>query len=265
MDQKQKQNKQPPKGQKGPGKNPISGYHRGPFGWLVIGLVVMSVLMLLGRMDQIEKLQSYSQFKKYIKDGYVQSVVLHPAKVAGKFSSKYLQDNEQAGEAFEVSYDREFVKDNLEELLDAEGIDYSYAKQDFLGPLLWNLFPLLLLGGLIYFIFIRNARAGGGMLMSFGRSRHKLQGKGQKVTFDDVAGIEEAKDEVAEAIEFLKNPKKFKKIGGRIPRGVLLIGPPGCGKTLLAKAIAGESDVPFFSISGSDFVEMFVGVGASRV
>ncbi|MCK5175871.1 MAG: ATP-dependent metallopeptidase FtsH/Yme1/Tma family protein, partial [Planctomycetes bacterium] len=265
MDQKQKQKKQQPKGSKGPGKNPVSGYHRGPFGWLIIGLVVMSVLMLLGRLDQVEKLQSYSQFKKYVKDGYVESVVLHPAKVAGKFSEKYFRDNEQSGEAFEVSYDREFVKDSLAELLDAEGVDYSYATQDFLGPLLWNLFPLLLLGGLIYFIFIRNARAGGGMLMSFGRSRHKLQGKGQKVTFDDVAGIEEAKDEVAEAIEFLKNPKKFKKIGGRIPRGVLLIGPPGCGKTLLAKAIAGESDVPFFSISGSDFVEMFVGVGASRV
>ena len=103
------------------------------------------------------------------------------------------------------------------------------------------------------------------MLMSFGRSKHKVHGKGQKVTFEDVAGIEEAKEEVAETIEFLKNPKKFKKIGGRIPRGVLLIGPPGCGKTLLAKAIAGESDVPFFTISGSDFVEMFVGVGASRV
>jgi len=104
------------------------------------------------------------------------------------------------------------------------------------------------------------------MLMSFGRSRHRVHGKDRvKVTFKDVAGIDEAKDEVAEIIEFLKNPRKFQRLGGRIPRGVLLIGPPGCGKTLLAKAIAGEADVPFFSISGSDFVEMFVGVGASRV
>ncbi|MHC4566839.1 MAG: ATP-dependent zinc metalloprotease FtsH, partial [Planctomycetota bacterium] len=104
------------------------------------------------------------------------------------------------------------------------------------------------------------------MLMSFGRSKHRLQGKDRaKVTFEDVAGVEEAKDEVAEIIEFLKNPKKFQRLGGRIPRGVLLVGPPGCGKTLLAKAIAGQADVPFFSISGSDFVEMFVGVGASRV
>ena len=106
---------------------------------------------------------------------------------------------------------------------------------------------------------------GGGMRDVFGRSRHKVQNREHRVTFADVAGIDEAKEEVAETVEFLKNPKKFKKIGGRIPRGVLLVGPPGCGKTLLAKAIAGESDVPFFSISGSDFVEMFVGVGASRV
>ena len=126
--------------------------------------------------------------------------------------------------------------------------------------------PIVVLGAVIYFFFLRNLRSGGGgMLMNFGRSRHKLRGKEQKFTFDDVAGIEEAKEEVAETIEFLKNPKKFKKIGGRIPRGVLLVGPPGCGKTLLAKAIAGEADVPFFSIAGSDFVEMFVGVGASRV
>jgi len=105
-----------------------------------------------------------------------------------------------------------------------------------------------------------------GMLMSFGRSKHRVRSKEQnKITFDDVAGVEEAKEEVTETIEFLKKPKKFERLGGRIPRGVLLVGPPGCGKTLLAKAIAGEADVPFFSISGSDFVEMFVGVGASRV
>jgi cell division protease FtsH len=127
--------------------------------------------------------------------------------------------------------------------------------------------PVVVLVGFMYFLIGRNLRGGpGGMLMSFGRSRHRLHGKDKvKVTFRDVAGIDEAKDEVAEIIEFLKNPQKFQRLGGRIPRGVLLVGPPGCGKTLLAKAIAGEADVPFFSISGSDFVEMFVGVGASRV
>ncbi|MBT5364958.1 MAG: ATP-dependent zinc metalloprotease FtsH [Phycisphaerae bacterium] len=129
------------------------------------------------------------------------------------------------------------------------------------GPMIFILF-------LIFFFISRSARGGGagGMIGNFGKSKHKLAAKGEnKVTFDDVAGIVEAKAEVHEIIEFLKNPKKFSRLGGRIPRGILLVGQPGCGKTLLAKAIAGEACVPFFTISGSDFVEMFVGVGASRV
>ena len=127
---------------------------------------------------------------------------------------------------------------------------------------------LLILGFLWFFVFrpMRNAAGPGGMLGNFGRSKHRMLNKEiTNQTFDDVAGVEEAKDEVEEIVEFLRNPKKFQRLGGRIPRGVLLVGPPGTGKTLLAKAIAGEADVPFFSISGSDFVEMFVGVGASRV
>jgi cell division protease FtsH len=141
------------------------------------------------------------------------------------------------------------------------------------GSILTNLIvpfiPWLLIFGFIwFFVFrqLRNSAGAGGMLGNFGRSRHKITSKEHThITFDDVAGIEEAKDEVMEIVEFLKNPKKFQRLGGRIPRGVLLVGEPGTGKTLLAKAIAGEADVPFFSISGSDFVEMFVGVGASRV
>ena len=121
----------------------------------------------------------------------------------------------------------------------------------------------------VFLIFMRQMRNQGaaGGVMSFGRSRAQLYSKENhtNVTFDDVAGADEAKDEVREVVEFLKNPGRFTRVGGRIPRGVLLVGPPGCGKTLLAKAIAGEAEVPFFSISGSDFVEMFVGVGASRV
>jgi cell division protease FtsH len=136
--------------------------------------------------------------------------------------------------------------------------------------LLMAVLPILLIVGVIWFIFTRSMRGAGGgpggMLGSFGKSRHRVQTKESvNITFADVAGIDEAKEEVTELVEFLKNPKRFQKLGGRIPRGVLLEGPPGCGKTLLAKAIAGEADVPFFSISGSDFVEMFVGVGASRV
>src|SRR4051794_21665767 len=139
----------------------------------------------------------------------------------------------------------------------------------YLVNILLPVIPWLLIFAFIwFFVFrqIRNSAGAGGMLGNFGRSRHKITSKEHtNVTFEDVAGIEEAKDEVMEIVEFLKNPKKFQRLGGRIPRGVLLVGEPGTGKTLLAKAIAGEADVPFFSISGSDFVEMFVGVGASRV
>jgi cell division protease FtsH len=140
----------------------------------------------------------------------------------------------------------------------------------FWQSLLISLAPVVLIFALLWFLIARSMRGAGGgpggMLGSFGKSRHRMTSKDSvHVTFNDVAGVDEAKEEVRELVEFLKNPKKFQRLGGRIPRGVLLAGPPGCGKTLLAKAIAGEADVPFFSISGSDFVEMFVGVGASRV
>jgi cell division protease FtsH len=138
------------------------------------------------------------------------------------------------------------------------------------NPIFWQLLssvlPVLLIFGLLYFLFMRQVRMAGQGALSFGKSRARLLNRDiHKVTFENVAGIDEAKDEVQEIIEFLKDPKRFRNLGGRIPKGVLLVGPPGTGKTLLAKAIAGEADVPFFSISGSDFVEMFVGVGASRV
>jgi cell division protease FtsH len=147
--------------------------------------------------------------------------------------------------------------------------DYQIQPRSLWLDSLYVFGPFLLLILLIWFLasrVLRSSSMGGGMLGNFGKSRHRMLSKEMTgITFSDVAGIDEAKEEVTEIIEFLKNPKKFTKLGGRIPRGVLLIGEPGCGKTLLAKAIAGEADVPFFSISGSDFVEMFVGVGASRV
>jgi cell division protease FtsH len=167
--------------------------------------------------------------------------------------------------------------------IDAENREWYLRKLDEMkvpfrtntGTSIWTqmlvtLAPVLIIIALIWFFIARSMRSAGagpgGMLGSFGKSRHRISSKDTvNVTFDDVAGVDEAKDEVKEIVEFLKNPKKFQRLGGRIPRGVLLVGSPGCGKTLLAKAIAGEADVPFFSISGSDFVEMFVGVGASRV
>ncbi len=250
----------------GPQKKPLPKYGRGPLSWLVIGLVALSALMIVGRLQGVEKIDYSPDFEDYLDKGYIESIELRQNKMVGRFTKEFIaQRGGRVVKTFEVNYDPELLPQDFLDRLRAKGVKVSWADQDVWLPLLLNLLPLLFLIAIIYFIFIRNVRTGGGMLMSFGRSKHKLQGKGQKFTFDDVAGIEEAKEEVAETIEFLKNPKKFKKIGGRLPRGVLLIGPPGCGKTLLAKAIAGESDVPFFSISGSDFVEMFVGVGASRV
>jgi cell division protease FtsH len=153
--------------------------------------------------------------------------------------------------------------------LTTAGVDFRKESESIWPLILVQLIPVAIIIVIIVLIARSMRAAGGGpggMLGSFGKSRHRMQSKDTvKVTFNDVAGVDEAKEEVQEIVEFLKNPKRFSKLGGRIPRGVLLSGPPGCGKTLLAKAIAGEADVPFFSISGSDFVEMFVGVGASRV
>jgi cell division protease FtsH len=158
-------------------------------------------------------------------------------------------------------------EDNASELL-SHGVSVKFQKDEggsFLTPLLTILLPMLFVI-VMFYLFMRQLQAGGGKAMSFGKSRARLLSESQnKVTFADVAGIDEAKDEVEEIIAFLKDPKKFQRLGGRIPKGVLMMGPPGTGKTLLARAIAGEAGVPFFSISGSDFVEMFVGVGASRV
>src|SRR6187397_1399422 len=159
------------------------------------------------------------------------------------------------------------TEDSAQDLLN-HGVKVTFQKDEggsFLTPLLQILLPMLFVI-VMFYLFMRQLQAGGGKAMSFGKSRARLLSESQnKVTFADVAGIDEAKDEVEEIIAFLKDPKKFQRLGGRIPKGVLMMGPPGTGKTLLARAIAGEAGVPFFSISGSDFVEMFVGVGASRV
>ena len=130
----------------------------------------------------------------------------------------------------------------------------------------WSFLPFILIVALIYFLFVRQLKMAGRGALNFGKSKARmLTREKDRVTFKDVAGCEEAKEEVGEVVEFLKDPKKFQRIGGRIPKGILMVGPPGTGKTLLARAVAGEAEVPFFTISGSDFVEMFVGVGAARV
>lgn len=204
----------------------------------------------------------YSEFKANVRSGNVEEVTLRSDDVIlGKFKTAV-----QGKTAFKsLSYAKD---DNLIGLLEQNKVKFNVKqveKAPFWQQALLSWLPILFLVG-IFFVFMRQIQIGGGKAMSFGKSKARLMNESNnRVTFKDVAGVDEAKEELQEIIAFLKDPKKFTRLGGRIPKGVLLMGPPGTGKTLLAKAIAGEAGVPFFSISGSDFVEMFVGVGASRV
>jgi cell division protease FtsH len=229
--------------------------------------MIFTAMMLLQQWQKSNNI-SWTDFIKYSDSGQIESVEIGDTEITGKFDTNAIGTDEKAPKSFTVNYNSELVGDEFLKELEQKGIEVNFPEQHtWLLNIISLLLPIVLLVAVFYFLFARKLGGGaGGMLMSFGRSKHRLQGKDRvKVTFEDVAGVEEAKDEVSEIIEFLKNPKKFQRLGGRIPRGVLLLGPPGCGKTLLAKAIAGQANVPFFSISGSDFVEMFVGVGASRV
>ncbi|MFN8641118.1 MAG: ATP-dependent zinc metalloprotease FtsH [Candidatus Binatia bacterium] len=224
--------------------------------WLVLGLMILLLFQLLTK--QQTKLQdvSYSDFVAAVEKGEVTDVEIEGQNIRGRFHSS---------ERFKTYAPED---PDLMKLLRSKDVKII-AKPEVGDP--WYVmafvqwFPVLLLIG-VWIFFMRQMQVGGGKAMSFGKSRAKMLSENtQKVTFSDVAGVDEAKDELEEIIAFLKDPKKFTKLGGRIPKGVLLVGSPGTGKTLLARAIAGEAGVPFFSISGSDFVEMFVGVGASRV
>ena len=250
------------------GKKPMPPrYRRGPFFYFIIALVIFTTLMMLNEYDFGEKIE-WHELWEYVENGQVESLKIGDTQITGKFKSDPTSTTKKAQKSFKVNYNPDWVDHETRKELESKGIKIDFPEQHtWLLQIISMLLPIVLIIAVFYFLFARNLRSGaGGMLMSFGRSKHKLHGKDRvKVTFEDVAGVEEAKEEVAEIIEFLKNPRKFQRLGGRIPRGVLLVGPPGCGKTLLAKAIAGQADVPFFSISGSDFVEMFVGVGASRV
>jgi len=218
-------------------------------------LVLVTVNSLSRRQQPSEEI-AFSEFLTRVEQGAVAEATIQGREISGQAAD---------GGTFHT-YAPEYP--GLVDLLRQHEVRIKARKEE--DEPLWftvliNWFPMLLLIGLWVF-FMRQMQVGGGKAMSFGKSRAKLLTESQhKVTFDDVAGIDEAKDELEEIIAFLKDPKKFTKLGGRIPKGVLLVGPPGTGKTLLARAIAGEAGVPFFSISGSDFVEMFVGVGASRV
>jgi len=246
-------------------QQPLEG-RKMPFRWLLMVLVFLSLMMMFQMYQGRDEITN-DEFNRYIAEGKIESVEIAEREITGKFNTAGIQSRPpKAPKTFSIGYHPEMLPD-ITAKLQAANVKWTVVKPQILMPILSWILPIVLMIAFFYFLFIRNVRNGpGGMLMNFGRSKHRMHGKEQiKVTFDDVAGIDEAKEEVAEIIEFLRYPKKFQKIGGRIPRGILLVGPPGCGKTLLAKAIAGQASVPFFSISGSDFVEMFVGVGASRV
>ncbi|MBI4368457.1 MAG: ATP-dependent zinc metalloprotease FtsH [Candidatus Omnitrophica bacterium] len=187
----------------------------------------------------------------------------------GQIDSAELVENTVRGKLRDDSYFQVNIPDGDPELIpllrkNVQNFNVN-PPQVFWRNLVYSVLPVLLLIGFFWFFVYRGVQQGGGKIFSFGKSRAKLSGDREKITFKDVAGVDEAKEELQEIIEFLKDPSKFTRLGGKIPKGVLLLGPPGTGKTLLAKAVAGEADVPFYSISGSDFVEMFVGVGAARV
>jgi cell division protease FtsH len=266
----QKSGQQGPGGQGGPNGQkpgvPAMPPSRGLLGLvsvLLIGVLLFVMFSNQGRGEQI----TLEQFRTMWNNGEINResvIVREDAVVAERLANKdgqrqvvMLRTNTLGGR---------FAAEEVLKLTDGKA--KMQAQSQWVGLLMFML-PFLIILLLVWFFIsrgLRNAGAGGGMLGNFGKSRHRTLNKEMTgVTFADVAGVEEAKEEVTEIVEFLKNPKKFTKLGGRIPRGVLLVGDPGVGKTLLAKAIAGEADVPFFSISGSDFVEMFVGVGASRV
>ncbi|AMN46820.1 cell division protease FtsH [Steroidobacter denitrificans] len=230
--------------------------------WIVIAVVVATVVSnFSARTGMVQEL-SYSTFLQQVKNGGI-------AEVTVVKNSDLIKGVRSNGEPFTV-YNPETDNSALIGTLQDSGIKFSGAppeRQSFLLQLFISSFPILLLIGVwVYFMRQMQGGAGGRGAMSFGKSRARLLGEDQvQVTFADVAGVDEAKEEVVEIVEFLKDPGKFQRLGGKIPRGVLMVGSPGTGKTLLARAIAGEAKVPFFTISGSDFVEMFVGVGASRV
>jgi len=227
--------------------------------WIIIGLLLIALFNLFqspGR-QQADNSISYSQFLSAVENSNVRSVTLSGDKIVGQYSD---------GRTFQTFAPND---PKLVERLESKGVGISVEPKDDSSPTLLSIliswFPMLLLIA-VWIFFMRQMQGGGGRAMGFGKSKAKLlTERTDRVTFEDVAGVDEAKEDLEEIVEFLRDPQKFQRLGGRIPHGALLVGPPGTGKTLLARAIAGEANVPFFTISGSDFVEMFVGVGASRV
>ncbi|MGD1010359.1 MAG: ATP-dependent zinc metalloprotease FtsH [Candidatus Aminicenantales bacterium] len=224
--------------------------------WISAGILIILLWSFLQSPAAAKKDVTFSQFMTEVEQGTVEKVTIQETQLNGVYKD---------GQTFKTTLPSGYA--DLIKILRENKVDIVVkdASRSPLLTILLSWFPILLII-LFWIFFMRQMQAGGNKAMSFGKSRAKLfSAQQKKVTFKDVAGVEEAENELQEIIEFLKDPRKFQRLGGRIPKGVLLVGAPGTGKTLLARAVAGEADVPFFSISGSDFVEMFVGVGASRV
>jgi cell division protease FtsH len=228
--------------------------------WIVIAVVLLTVFNNFGASPQNNTPVAYSRFLDRVQDGGVRQVTFDGPliRVTQNDDTSYVTYNPETDNTALITTLREH---------EVEVVQAPPERQSLLVQLFLSSFPILILIGFwVYFMRQMQGAGGGRGAMSFGKSRARLLGEDQvSITFADVAGVEEAKEEVVEIVEFLKDPGKFQRLGGKIPKGVLMVGPPGTGKTLLARAIAGEAKVPFFTISGSDFVEMFVGVGASRV
>ncbi|MBU1070750.1 ATP-dependent zinc metalloprotease FtsH [Myxococcota bacterium] len=225
--------------------------------WVILITLFVMLFKMYNTSEETVQEIKFSTFVRDVENG----VRFEDVKIVGNRVKGKYQDGARKFKTYGL------VSPELLEKMDQEQVEYAIDKEEesMWPSLLISWLPMLLLF-VLFFVFLRQLQGGAGKAMSFGKAKARLNGEGdKKVTFDDVAGVEEAKEEVSEIVDFLKDPRKFTRLGGEIPRGVLLVGSPGTGKTLLARAIAGEAGVPFYSISGSDFVEMFVGVGASRV
>src|SRR2546423_4995647 len=256
--------------QNGPGKNKNGEVKVPPRGWLVwillAGLVPLFLVVSKNKDSKLNLLPRNRLIELFDEGRIKKGTIFYNAQssILQEIKGVYVETN-----GVETPF-RTKTKFGLQDALEAKlvnsGVFDTEEPNTILVSLFYTLSPILLVAFLVYFFFIRQIKMAGKGALSFGKSKARMLSKEKnRTTFKDVAGVDEAKDEVSELVEFLKDPKKFQKLGGRIPKGILMIGAPGTGKTLLAKAIAGEADASFFSISGSDFVEMFVGVGASRV
>ena len=231
--------------------------------WLSIPILLLILIVFNYMLSGVgTSTIDYSRFTQLVEDGAITgTLTVSSSDISGTY-----EDGGQE-QAFTTQLSPNFTLDTtFTDFLEANGVQYKFTQPSVLTSLLINILPFVLVMLLVYFFIFRRMSGGAGSALNLGRNKVKVYDrKEMKSTFADVAGVDEAKDELREIVDFLKNPKKYQRLGGRIPKGVLLLGPPGCGKTLLARAVAGEANVPFFFMSGSEFVEMFVGLGAARV